>query len=569
MDAANLIAHSMLETSGWLPFSPPVGHPHMARNTQARLVELTTATMGSRLPGHAKATKPLMDLLLDAINDISMDVVRQVPAALRVVQATGAKYLMEYDPSGEDVFHAEFGFDDLTLLNHTLSGFDWLQSVRELPARQQMLAYSWISLNIDLENAQIHKQFATEDRNRHELKKIHGEIIDLLRKITALEKSLFGRGKEIGSAYFEKVKTRDLSRCPMVLAVVRGVRQFKLSNFADLLDQAGSQLIQPLPFHESTQGKRLRSGKLAWEKVSELSSTLHVLAVWVRAIETFKPTMICSLCYRHLANHAKIFCCEHKRKAGVRQSQREYHIANLYREKLVDLNLQIQRSLTGGPVSKTQMGESLLLMGEQDAKKLPAELKNPALKLHQQLSECLPIFGPELTEKVMVMYSRTIHFALKPFRADMPATQEEALHRTANQADAVRWLNLHSFLRGWYGKDFDATWSDGSSISGMAFDLDHPLVKGEEVRPDDIKLDLLRQRAWTGAAANLDDSGYIRVHGIMKMNKDGHSLRAIGKAFGVSHEAVRKTIQYANSSEISPDRRQRVTAIAKKTLLKS
>jgi hypothetical protein len=558
----------MLETSGWLPVSTAIGPPHTARSAQDLLVGLTNAAMGRRLTGRAKATKPLMDLLLDAINDISMDVVRQVPSALRAVQATGAKYLMEYAPIGEDVIYAELGFDDLTLLNLTLSGFDWLQSARDLLSGQQILAYRWISLKIDLGNFQVHRQFAMEDRDSRELKKIRKEIVGLMKNIAALEQTLGGKGKEIGSAYFEKVKTRDLPRCPMVLAVIPGVRQFKLSSFAKLLDQAGSQLIQPLPFHESTRGKRLRSGKLAWEKVIELSSTLHVLAVWVRALETYKQPKICNLCYRHLADHAKIFCCEHKRKDGARQSQREYHIANLYRETLVDLNLQIQRSITGRPGLKTEVVESLLFMGVKDAEKLPAELKNSAIKLQQFLSNFSPIFGPELAEKVMATYSRTMYIALKPFRVDIPATPEEAFHKTANQAHAVRWLNWHSFLRGWYGETFDVPWNDDSSMGGMAFDVDHPLAKGEQVAPDDIKLDLIRQRAWTGAAVKLDDSGYISVHGIMKMTKDGYSLRAIGKAFGISHEAVRKTIQYANSSAISPERRQRVTAIAKKTLLK-
>jgi hypothetical protein len=568
MDAANLIAYSMLETGGWLPVSPPIGRPHIARSAQDRLVALTKAAMGQRSNGHAEATRPLLNLLLDAVNDISMDVVRQVPAALRAVHASGAKYLMEYDPIGEDVFYAELSFDDLTLLNVTLNGFDWLQSARDLPPTQQMLVYRWIISTIDLKNVRVHEKIAQESRNSRELKRISKEVAELTKNIAALEQSLGGKGRKIGNDFFEKIETRDLAIYPIVLAVIPGVRQFKLSSFAKLFERAGSQLIQPLPFYDSIRGKRLRSGKLAWEKVNELGSTLHVLAIWVRALETYKQPKICTLCYRHLADHAKIFCCEHRRKDGARQSQREFHIASLYRETLVDLNLQTNESISGGSASKTEVGMGLLPMWEKDAKELPAELKNPALKLRELLSDLSPIFGPELTDKVLAAYSRTIHIALKPFGADIPPTQEKAFHKTANQAHAIRWLNWHSFLRGWYSETFDAPWNDGSSISGMAFDLDHPFAKGEPVGDEYIKLDLIRQRAWTGATAKLDDSGYIRVHGIMKMSKDGYSLRAIAKAFGVSHEAVRKTIQYANSGGASPERRQRVTATAKKTLLK-
>ena len=99
----------------------------------------------------------------------------------------------------------------------------------------------------------------------------------------------------------------------------------------------------------------------------------------------------------------------------------------------------------------------------------------------------------------------------------------------------------------------------------MALDLDHPLADGMSVPPHRLASDLTHMGAWREVDERFNRYAYLNMANLNRLRRTAAtmgsprlSLAAMGAAFGVSPEAVRQTMKFADCQSDGKDRRERI-----------
>lgn len=521
----------------------------------SRLIGLVRAGIQRRT-----SARLLREGLFKAINAASAEVVHEVPPTIDVLRRSSARYLMEFE-TREEVIHEIYEFDKLPFIGAAWEAFRWTDSVRQLPPRQQALVLHALDVDFDLRNASVHMRFAQEDGDLAELESLSAEVGALTLQVSKLRALLSPDALARKEELQRTMSAAEIQRCPAVIEVSPTQPAAELLSAASAMDRAGGSLAQALPLAEGPPTSQRRKVKAAWDRLSDLGDTLHVLAVWLRALANDGGARRCVLCYRHIGYRGKNFCSQHQRQGGKRQPAREFHIARRYPEELESLSMH-GRNLKA---ALSRAGESVLesLSADEQVQLptgvvLPEPLIRPASLLFRALRRAAPATDPELSVLIEDSWRQMVRIAAEPFSAFAPRDKDDYVVRRVRQEQALRWLNWNTFFRGWWAEAYQGPGPDASLLAGRSFDTHHPCTQGFTAPPGELVMDLFRQRAWWRASWRVDTEDYPSVARTHQLIADGKSLRSAAAKLGVSHETVRQTMLQGGRTMPCPDRRLRI-----------
>lgn len=556
MDAASLIAGTTLECAGWL--TPAAADctgsgASIARATQDRLIAVVRSAMRLRI-----AEQSIRELLFDAINATSKMVIADVPGTIDEVEKSGASYLMVFEAIDETIREV-YSFQELPFIQEAKLSFSWMARLRDLPQRQQALVMQLLELELDLRHATVHSQFAQEDGDEQEKEKLAAEMgklsIQLARALARLSPDALAAKNGVQKL----MSPMEIHRCPPVIEAEATARAADLLSVAASMDRAGDSLIQSLPITNDTRLSSRRNAASGWVRLGDLGNTLHVLAIWLRALASDGGARRCVLCYRHIGYGGKIFCAEHQRQGGKRQPARVFHIAHLYPEEVEHLSKT-------EPDLKAAIANAALVKDERfqvtaaplpEGITIPEPLIQSASTLIAALRRASPAMGPELGGLVEHVWRELVRIAADPYVITRQASKDDVTLRRVRQEQARRWLTWNTFFKAWWAKSYEGPGASQQILTGHAYDIDHPISHGYVVPPGGVVIDLLRQRAWTRAEQRVETEAYVNVQALGRLIAEGKSLRTIAELLGVSHETVRQTLRYSQGLGLPSDKRLR------------
>lgn len=540
MDGGSLAASTSLELHGWLIENPLTqrGGAATALAVHRRLVDLASGREGRRL-GQVASESRLRSMLISEINTISADVVATVPNSLSVARESGATYLLEFEPHGGTTIRETREFKDLPFASATHALFAATRQLRSLPAALQRLVVESFDLEWQIRNADVHERFAREDDDKAQLAALRRELGALRESLRAIQRQVGPAGERMRALFLRDLSLDNLNRLRVVVETDAEGKPELLHQVSLWYDSAAEALLQPLPLAVENTKKQVAVAKAAWSELQDNKDTLHVLAVWLRALaSSTKDPRHCSVCYRHLGDGAKRFCVVHQRVSGQRQPAREFHVGRRFPTELSELLAQAELHDALRRVS------SLVSPLERDFQStrtgLPDALSQPAGKLEALLTAIEPVLGQELhprAEQLIGSLIKAASIAFQPPQDSASATMA-AVHRDR----ARRWLNWSTFLNAWYSREIPGPYSEASSIRGEESDVDHPVARGEYVDQERVAIHLVKQRAWVRAESFVDKTTYFNVAYASRRRNEGASLREIGRELGTSHEAVRQNL---------------------------
>jgi hypothetical protein len=488
------------------------------------------------------SVQSVKESLFAAINATSKGVIEETPGAIDEVRRSGAKYLMEFEAVDETIREV-YKFEQLPFIDQAEQSFIWMARLRELPQREQASIIQLLELELDQHYTAVHMQFAQEDGNEQNRKKLSAELLKLDPQIAQVNARLNPDAVIVKNAIQKVMWHMEFLGCPPVAEAVVTSRAAELMFVAASMERAGDSLIQSLPITKDTKPATRSRAVAAWMRLGELGSTLQVLAIWLRALAAEGGSRRCVLCYRHIGFGGKNFCAEHQRQGGKRQPARVFHIARIYPDELECLS-KTELGLKAAIVKAAQFESEPFHMSEAsfpEGVTIPEPLIQSGSILLIALRRAAPAMGPELGGLVEDVWKELVQVAAEPYVATGHSREDVTLIRI-QQEKARRWLTWRTFFEAWWAKSYQGFGLLPQTLSGQGFDINHPMAQGFAVPPSGVVVDLLKQRAWTRAEKRVETETYVSLRQIREKARNGRSLRSVGKELGVSHETVRKKL---------------------------
>jgi len=546
MDGGSLAASTSVELYGWLLRNTTTVQSEAATalGVHRRLVDLASGRSARRLQ-QVSSTSKLRTILITEINTISAAVVEKVPTAFDAAKQSGATYLLEFEPHGGGTIRETYDFDGLPFSSAKQALFGATGKLRLLPAVIQHLVVESFDLEWNIRSAVVHEGFALEDGDQAQLAVLRSELGSLRERLEAVQKRIGPEGDRIRQLFLRDLTLDNLHRLKLVIDADSDADSKSMHQVSKWFDLAAEALLQPLPFSPRNTRSQLATAKAAWSELRDHKDTLHVLAVWLRALASSSTeARHCSVCYRHLGEGSKKFCVVHQRIAGQRQPAREFHIGRRFPAELSELlaRPELNQALRKAGSLLPPVASAL----RTNRPGVPDALSHPAGSLEAVLAALKPVLGKELQPRAEQLVRSLVKVASAAY--EYPRDSDGALEAAYRRDRARRWLSWSTVLIGWYSREIPGPYAGAPSLGGYEFDVDHPAARGEYVDQGRVTLHLVKQRAWVRAGSVVDNTTYFNVAYATRRHREGASLREIARELGASHEAVRRNLLAASDS---------------------
>lgn len=338
----------------------------------------------------------------------------------------------------------------------------------------------------------------------------------------------------------------------------------ELIEAATQYEQLRRAMYRPMPISSSASYAKQRRDTIAWSSYEACGDAFGLLGVWLRAIAATGTTRRCQICYRHLGPGLKRYCPQHIRTALARQARRDLHISSVY-GPLVEARAREQLAATPAARAWILSEDGLAdLVVEAQAAGIRQELARPAAALAATLRALYPSMTQPVIEHVQSLFVQLFTLAQEPFEWSAPQSFEEHARRLRALREAPHLLRLDVFFKALFGQLEDLSRDSGRKL-GIGLDPQHPNAIGQSVSLQRIAVDLLHVSTWLDVDAVFDKFAYVDPLSLRRLRvgdpsvgTQPMSLSQIGKAVGISHEAVRQTLRHADGLAGLADRRLRI-----------
>lgn len=553
----DLLALVNAATLGWVHPSPDEEPPLSAAALHSRFVDLV-----HRASPSARGASDLRRQLLTEINEVSTELLVQAKKAVRRLE--GASFSV-------DLLQPDGSFAPTTTPARDVPPFadadavlTFSQEVQKLPFRAQTHVNVGLELFMKGEMRRADVQIAESIGNAADVVAERQALSAHLRLQQAFEDTAPPVALEFLRSHQRVVWPFAWGTWTVPVLVPATAEDRELVEAAAQYEQMRKAMFRPLPLSDNGSRARLRRDRRNWRAYESCGDSFGVLGAWLRAIAATGTARRCQVCYRHLAPGLKRFCEEHLRNAITRQNSRDLHISTVYRPLVRWRSSERLTAVTDLMRWRPAGNELEALIAEAQAAGIRKELAKPAAALAASLRALYPAMTQPVMDRVQSVFVQLFTLAQEPFEWDAPRTMEGHGVRERARREAPHLLRLETFLEAFFGPSTDLDWPSQRQL-GAGLDPRHPAARGMSVSPDRLAVDLLHLSSWLDVDAVFDKFAYVDPLQLSRMRAGNPStgarpmsLAAISKSVGISPEAVRKTLRYADGLAGLAERRPRV-----------